>query len=221
MLTLHYHPISGLARAARVILHEKGVPCTLRIEPFWERRPNLAALNPECLLPILEDGDLHIGGADAVYAYIEELHPEPNLRGSTPHARAEITRIGSWFMHKFSYEVVDYVTHERLVRYFAREGAPRSEWIRAAAANLRTHLDYIQFLLRDNRLLVGDKLSHADIIAACQLSVLDYLGDVPWKDYPQAREWYALIKSRPSFRPLLQEVFTGFPASPQYAMLDF
>jgi glutathione S-transferase len=53
------------------------------------------------------------------------------------------------------------------------------------------------------------------------LSVVDYLGDVPWDADETARNWYARIKSRPAFRVLLAETLPGLPPSPSYANLDF
>ena len=35
------------------------------------------------------------------------------------------------------------------------------------------------------------------------MSAADYLGDVPWDEDETAKNWYARIKSRPSFRALL------------------
>ena len=53
------------------------------------------------------------------------------------------------------------------------------------------------------------------------MSAIDYLGDVPWSEDETAKAWYARIKSRPSFRPLLAEWLAGVPASPSYVDLDF
>ena len=45
--------------------------------------------------------------------------------------------------------------------------------------------------------------------------------DVPWDRHPGAKLWYARIKSRPSFRPLLQDRLPGLKPAPQYDDLDF
>ncbi len=50
---------------------------------------------------------------------------------------------------------------------------------------------------------------------------LDYLGDVPWEAHEPAKEWYARIKSRPSFRPILADHVPGAPPPKHYADLDF
>jgi glutathione S-transferase len=64
-------------------------------------------------------------------------------------------------------------------------------------------------------------MSYADLAAATHLSAADYLGDVPWNEDEMAKTWYARVKSRPSFRPLLAETLAGVPASENYANLDF
>jgi glutathione S-transferase len=39
-------------------------------------------------------------------------------------------------------------------------------------------------------------MSLADLTAAAQLSVADYLGGIDWNGHDQARDWYAVFKSR-------------------------
>ena len=66
----------------------------------------------------------------------------------------------------------------------------------------------------------GEDFSLADITAAAHLSVIDYLGDIPWQSYASVKEWYMRIKSRPSFGIFFKIVFQGVPPS-HYADLDF
>src|SRR3546814_9531602 len=47
-------------------------------------------------------------------------------------------------------------------------------------ANIHYHLEYIAFLAEQRTWLAGDDLGIADIAAGAHLSVVDYLGDVPW-----------------------------------------
>ena len=69
--------------------------------------------------------------------------------------------------------------------------------------------------------LAGDRLTFADLAAAAHLSAADYLGDVPWNEDEAAKSWYARVKSRPSFRPILAETVAGIRPSLSYADLDF
>jgi glutathione S-transferase len=50
---------------------------------------------------------------------------------------------------------------------------------------------------------------------------VDYLGDVPWDEDEMAKDWYARLKSRPSFRALLADRAPGMPPAAHYADLDF
>ena len=69
--------------------------------------------------------------------------------------------------------------------------------------------------------LAGDRLTLADITAAAHLSCVDYIGDVPWDGYEDAKTWYARVKSRPSFRAILADAIPGLPPVAAYADLDF
>ena len=97
----------------------------------------------------------------------------------------------------------------------------RTPVIRAGHANIHMHLNYVSFLVERRRWLAGDDFSMADVAAAAHLSCVDYLGDVPWEDHPEARDWYARVKSRPSMRSVLSDRMPGFPPPRHYADLDF
>ena len=98
-----------------------------------------------------------------------------------------------------------------MMKQFLGLGEPDSQVLRAGHANIHTHLNYISYLVDRRNWLAGDNLTIADLAASAHLSTIDYLGDVPWNDYPAARDWYSRIKSRPSFRPILED---PSPASP-------
>ena len=101
-------------------------------------------------------------------------------------------------------------------------GSPDTEVIRAARHNIRYHLAYIGWLVRARDWTAGERLTYADLAAAAHLSTADYLGDVPWAEDEAAKNWYARVKSRPSFRPLLLAgTLAGIPPSKTYADLDF
>ena len=57
--------------------------------------------------------------------------------------------------------------------------------------------------------------------AAVHMSSVDYLGDVPWTENESAKNWYARVKSRPSFRAILADTLAGIPPAKHYADLDF
>jgi glutathione S-transferase len=222
MRVLYHQWLSPFARKVRVLLKEKGLDFTLKAERVWERRPEFLALNPAGEVPVLIEPDgTVLAGSAAIVEYLDEVYHDKILIGSNPLDRAEVRRLVAWFDSKMNREVTENLLGEKMMKRLRRAGQPNSLAIRAGHANLEHHLDYIGYLIERRRWLAGDNFSVADITAAAQLSCLDYLGDVPWEAHEPAKEWYARIKSRPSFRPLLADQLPGFPPPKHYADLDF
>jgi glutathione S-transferase len=230
MLTLFHHPICPQSRFVRLVLEEYGLPVRLVEERVWERREEFLTLNPAGTTPVLvEEGAPPVPGAAGIAEYIDEtrgrVFEQHRLLPQELGARVEVRRLMSWFNEKFAEEVSNAVVMERVYKRYIPSGngggSPDTETLRAAKNNIRYHLAYIGWLIRGRDWLAGDSLSYADLTAAAHLSAVDYLGDVPWDEDETARNWYARIKSRPSFRLLLGETLAGVPASPSYANLDF
>lgn len=222
MRTLYHHPIHALSRTARVMLAEKALPFEPVVERPWERRTDFLKLNPAAEVPVLveEDGTVVAGGL-AVIEYLEEAYPDTPLLPREIAARAEVRRVADWFLHKFDREVTENLVGEKLIKRLSGQGHPFAPAIRAGLANVTYHLDYIAFLSERRPWLAGSVFTLADIAAAVQLSCLDYIDNVPWDRSPEAKDWYARIKSRPSFRALLADNITGCPPPKHYADLDF
>ncbi len=222
MRTLYHLWLSPSSRKVRLVMAEKKLDFEMKIEKTWERRDEYLGLNPTGKVPVLvEDDGSVIADSTAICEYLDELHPDPPLIGRGPAARAEVRRLAAWFDEKFRLEVTDNLVGEKILKQFLGLGEPSVEAIRAGLANLATHLDYISWLADSRNWLAGDELSLADLAAAAHLSALDYLGDVPWEDYVRVKEWYARLKSRPSFRPLLKDRIPGLKPPKHYANLDF
>ena len=222
MRTLYHLPLCPFARQVRIVLAEKKLEFHCETEKVWERRAAFLALNPAAEVPVLvdEDGGV-IVDSGAICEYLDEVYGVPVLIGDGAAARAEVRRLAQWFSLKFHREVTRNLVDEKIDKRFLGRGEPNSAAIRAGVANIATHLHYIAYLMERRHWLGGDTFSLADAAAAAQLSCVDYLGDVPWGDHPAAKEWYARVKSRPSFRPLLGDHIPGIPPPKHYADLDF
>lgn len=223
MVRILYHlPLSPYSRKVRLALGEKRIPFDLRSERIWERREAYLAMNPACTVPVLtEDNGLAIADSAAICEYLDEAYPEVTLIGRTLAERAEVRRLACWFDGKFSTEVTRLLVYERHLKSLMGRGNPDAAAIRAGYQNLKPHMEYLGWLAESRAWLAGPNLSLADLAAAAQLSVLDYIGDVDWSVNEAAREWYARVKSRPAFRPLLTDRVSGLTPPPHYADLDF
>ena len=222
MRTLFHHPLCPFSRKVRVVLKEKNLDFELMAERVWERRPEYLEMNPAAEVPVMVEPDGKvIVDSGVICEYLEEVYRDRLLMGIDPVDRAEIRRLVAWFDLKMNREVTLNLVGEKMMKRMMGYGNPNSSAIRAGHTNIRYHLDYIGFLVERRRWLAGDHFSLADIAAAAHLSVLDYIGDVPWSGYEPAKDWYARIKSRPAFRPLLTDHIPGHPTPAHYADLDF
>lgn len=222
MRKLYHFPLCPFSRKIRIILEEKLLDFDLVIEQFWKRRSAFAILNPAMQVPVLvESSGKVLADSIAITEYLEQIYSSKPLLGLHADESFEIRRLSSWFDNKFFIEVTRYLLMEKVILYYTQVGSPNSDSIRAAKYNSITHFEYISFLMKDRKWLAGDRFTLADVTAASHISVLDYLGEIPWDEYPAVKEWYALVKSRPSFRNILKDKIPGFMPSRHYANLDF
>ncbi|HUO22419.1 MAG TPA: glutathione S-transferase family protein [Caulobacteraceae bacterium] len=223
--TLHHFPLDPASRQARLALGEKRLAYDEQIERYWERPASLTSLNGSGMTPVLVEktagAPLVLCETHAVLEHLEEAYPETPLLSSDPGERAEARRLMHWFDRKFDAEVNGLLLHEKMEKRLLSLGAPEHGAMRQGREQLRVHMRYLEHLLQNRSWLTGGALSLGDFAAAAHLSVIDYFGDVPWRDFPLTKTWYMRIKSRPCFRPLLTDRWPGMPPAADYDNLDF
>lgn len=222
MWQLHCFPLCPFSRKVRICCAEKGIELDLVREQPWLRSDAFLDLNPAGQTPVLVTGDgPALIDSSAICEYVEETVDRVPLIGAGSLERAEVRRLVAWFDQKFYAEVTNPLLAERMIKRVVQRASPDSGQLRAAARALEQHLDYVEYLLDHRRWLGGQLFSLADVAAAAQISVVDYLGGVDWRGHAQAKQWYSALKSRPSFRPLLSDRMEGIAPPADYDKLDF
>ena len=223
MVLLIHHPISPFSRKVRLLMGEKRILFVLKEEDPWNLSKEALRLNPAGELPIfVYDGNV-ITGNNAICEFLDEAYKQkeiPIINGDV-RQRAEIRRLTEWFDTKLYREVYRNIVTEKVFKRFMAGTAPDSKILKSGLNNLNFHMEYIDWLCENRNFLAGDNFSLADIAAAAQLSIIDYLGDVPWEGYKNAKLWYSKIKSRPSFKDILKDNIKGILPSKHYNNLDF
>lgn len=231
MMKLLQFPLCPFSRRARMTMDEYNINYEMLEEHPWAWNDEFLTLNPAGTLPVLvENKNVVLCGIGPIAEYFDETTAKASanhisLYRGTASDRAETRRLINWFDMKFNREVTELIIFEKVYKRFmtASEGggSPDTETIRIGKNNLHYHLTYIDYLLINRHWLAGEHMSQADFAAAAHLSCLDYTSDVPWKDFLQVKEWYVRIKSRPSFRGILEDKMLGFHPAAHYADLDF
>lgn len=222
MWQLHQFPLCPFSRKVRLLMSEKGIGYELWRANPWEHRDEFLAMNPAGRTPVLHDPEKGVTLCDsqAICEYFEETEERhPMIRGSAVE-RAEVRRLVALFDENFYADVTMPLLNERMKKRLILRQSPDSRALRDAMRLAHEHLYYIDYLIDRRPWLAGSIMTLADLAAAAQISVADYLGGIDWAGHEQSRGWYSVFKSRPSFRPLLAERMDVIQPPSHYADVD-
>lgn len=223
MRTLYHLTVCPFSRSVRLALKEKQLDFRLVSEKPWEERADFISLNPSGKIPVLQEATGQIiCEVYPLYEYLEEKYPSAQrLISGSPQEKAEIRRLCVWINQKFYAEATKKLVFEKLLKRFYEDGFAEAKIMRMGALSLTHHLQYFSWLLEERDWIAGNQLSMADLALAAHISTIDFIGSMPWTKFPGIKNWYACIKSRPSFRPLLEDTFPSVTPPPHYSNLDF
>ncbi len=207
-MKLYQSNASPNSRRARIYLAEKGISMPLVPVDLGAREQfsdAYAAINPRRVLPtlVLEDGTA-IGEVPAIQRYLEEIHPEPPLLGSTPKTKAQVA------MWERRVEMEGFASVMEAVRNVvpglkgrAIAGPHDYEQIPALAERSRQRVGhfYADFNARlaDVPFVAGDEFSVADITAVVTVDFATKAAGLPIADEHAAlKRWYERVSARAS-----------------------
>ncbi|MGH0037561.1 MAG: glutathione S-transferase family protein [Myxococcota bacterium] len=196
-----YTGIGPNPRTVHIFLAEKGIDLpreTVDLMGGENRREPHLLRNPTGQLPCLElDDGRHLSEITAICEYLEELHPEPALLGSTAEERA-ITRM---WTRRVDLNIVEPLTNG--FRFAEGLGLfkDRVRVIPQAADDLkaiaREKLAWLDGLIAGRDYIAGDRFGLADILLFAFLEFGAQVGQPldPKLDHLQA--WYERVAARP------------------------
>lgn len=220
MRKLYHYPLGVFSRQVRIYLKEKGIDHSLFVEFPWDIEKRDDDLQFISDLPRLVDfdGESYKGW----YAIVEHMDKEgPSLFGRSEREKAETRRIVSLFNNMFFADVTKNIIFEKIIKRYLGNASPDSLAIRRGNSAMPMYFEYISWLSDRRNWLAGDEFSFADIVAAAHISSLDYIGSIEWSRFPLVKDWYVRIKSRPSFREILQDRISNVVPPAHYQDLDF
>ncbi|MEO0465523.1 MAG: glutathione S-transferase family protein [Pseudomonadota bacterium] len=224
MKKLYHWPLDPVARTVRVTLGEKRLPFESAETRPWSVHPEVERLAPGAAPPALIDqtveGRIVVLGSHAMVEFLETAYPTSRLIPTGQQDAAEARRLWRWCEDAFQV-VNENLLAERITQWVRRDRQPDSGALRKGSHALRGRLTFLNALAEQRSYIAGRHMSVADVSVAAHLSSLDYFGDVDWDTVPDLRAWYARMKSRPSFRPLLEDHIDGTRPAKHYGDLDF
>jgi len=222
MWYLYQFPLCPFSRKIRLLMGEKNIAYDPVREDPWNASDAFFNLNPAGRTPVAvsEDRATVLADSRAIGEYLEETVDRVPMISGNAKSRAEIRRLTALFDENFYHDVTEPLLNERMKKRLILRQPPDSTVLSEAMRMAHGHLDYMDWLIDNRPWLAGSTMSMADLAAAAQISVADYLGGIDWTDHEQTRGWYAVFKSRPSFQPLLTERMDGIRPPDHYGNVD-
>ena len=179
---------------------EKGIKLELKQIGLGSQDPDFVEASPFGKMPAFRDGDFTVPDSSAIVAYLEALHPEPNLIPTAPKARARTI----WYD-----EFADTIMVGAMGKIFFNRvvspkflGQPGDEAVALAAETKEVPpiLDYIEKVLPASGWFVEDRLTLADIAVASPFVNMMHCGLLPAAaQHPKLCAFIAKMHARPSF----------------------
>jgi len=168
MLSLHYHP-SDASLIPHILLEELGTPFALKLVDRAnnaQKSPAYLKLNPNGLIPVLEDGELVLYETAAILLHLADRFPQAGLAPALgSDERAHYYKWMLWLSNTFQ---ADFKTYYYSHRYVAEGNVGAVAEVKALAEQrLNNVLDQLDTQLQNSGgpWLLGAQYSAADCLA--------------------------------------------------------
>ncbi len=199
-MKLHHDPVSTTSRAVLMLIEEIGLSLDTAIVDLFEgehRAPAFAALNPNCAVPVLEDGDFVLTEGSAILKYLADAS---DFYPRDPKVRARINQLMDWF-NTGLYRDLGYglVYSQTLPEYMYEDPTVQAATVRRAEVRARRWMEILdREYLAQGPYLAGATPNIADLMGAVYVTLGDWIGyDV--SPYPNVDRWLETIRARPSW----------------------
>jgi glutathione S-transferase len=212
-MKLYMHPVSMTSRPVRLMIAEHGLKVDEEMVDLMtgaHYQPQFVAVNPNRMVPVLEDGDFRLTESSAILKYLADKFNLP-VYPKDLKQRAKINEIMDWFNTNF---YRDYGYGWIYPQLFPHHRRPSDEvqqatvaWGKERAEGwLKVLNDY--WLGPDKKYLCGDQITIADYFGVCLLTLGEVIG-CDFRAYPNVKRWLDTMKRLPSW-PKINEALYGY-----------
>jgi len=215
-MKLYCHPASTTSRMIMQFAADQGIELEYKIIDIFageHYKPEFTAINPNNMVPVLEDGDFRLTESSAILKYIADKVNSPSYPKDLK-ARARVNEMMDWFNANLYKDLGYGVVYSQAFPHHKRP----SEEIQSGTIAWGKQKSQVWLKILDQHLigpkkayLCGDKITIADyfgieMIAVGSLIRCDYSA------YPNVQRWVHNMKALKTW-PKVHEAIDGFAAS--------
>ena len=215
-MKLYYHPASTTSRPIMLFAAEQALDIDFNVVDLFtgeHLQEHYSAINPNRLVPVLEDGDFRLTESSAILKYLAEKSRSAAYPAEL-RSRARVNERMDWintqvcrdFAYGFVYPQI-FPTHKRSSDDVQ---AATIDWGKERAKAWMHVLDQ-HVLGTDNGYLCGSQLTIADYFGAPFVALGETLR-CDYSGYPNVQRWLANMKQLKSWGKV-NEVIDGFAGS--------
>jgi glutathione S-transferase len=204
MLKLYMHPVSTTCRPVMLFMADNNIEVQQEVVDLFtgaHMKPEFAAINPSCQVPVLDDDGFRLTESSAILKYLAEKINSPAYP-KEPQARARVNEVMDWVNTGF-YRAFGYgLCYGQLMEpYKLSDPAAQALALGVAKSGAQRYLRVLdEHLLGSNkRYLCGDAITIADYLASGIVSLGDVIG-CSFAEYPNLARWYDRMKSLPNWQ---------------------
>ena len=215
-MKLYYHPASTTSRTVMMLAAEDGIDLEYELVDLMtgeHLKPAYAAINPNRLVPVLEDGEFRMCESSAILKYLAEKTGSPAYPEAL-QAKAKVNEAMDWFNANFYKDFGYGLIYPQLFPWHRRPDAAVQAgtiaWAKEKSKGWLTTLDQTMIGAQKS-FLCGDRATIADYFGA-EIVELGATIRCNWSPYPNVARWLSNMRAIASW-PKVHEAFYGWAAS--------
>ncbi|HKU38147.1 MAG TPA: glutathione S-transferase family protein [Polyangiales bacterium] len=215
-MKLYFHPASPPSHAVMLFASEAGIPLDYRLIDLSKgehRAPEYLAINPNGLVPVLEDGTFRLTESSAILKYLADRVDSPAYPKDL-RERARVNEAMDWFNCNLYRDLGYGLAYPQLLPHHRRNGdvaqVATIEWGRTKTRAWLGVLDESS-IGPSKPFLCGETVTLADYLGASIVTLLDVIR-CDYSCYPNLTRWLSNVKALPSWAKV-SEAFQGWTAA--------
>jgi glutathione S-transferase len=201
-MKLHIAPPSPRAIKVVALKNNLGLECEIRVINFAtgdHMTPEFATLNPNKLMPVLEDDGFVLWESNAILQYLAAKKPERGLWPSDARRQAEVLRWMSWEGAHWASSACGVLITENLLKRIFGGGDPNPDEVARGENEFHRFGGVLDGCLKGRKWLTGNDLTVADYSVGAWMTV-SQLARYPLAKYTEINRWYSALSSQPGWK---------------------